>query len=136
MIAEILTGVFLVTVGSLIKGAVFPKPSAVCVADRGGMLTGAYSSGSASMGGYMAYGDQQPEQQAACGHDSYWKLQPMPQVEQPDREVRQTWNIYERGEEREDWQPERSVEHVQIIPTRHNVTNEFERIHEREFVGR
>ena len=32
-----------------------------------------------------------------------------------------------------DHAPSEPIEHVQIIPTRHNVTSEFERIHEREF---
>lgn len=32
-----------------------------------------------------------------------------------------------------DHAPSDPIEHVQIIPTRHNVTGEFERIHEREF---
>ena len=35
-----------------------------------------------------------------------------------------------------DHTPSEPIEHVQIIPTRHNVTNEFERINHKEWAGR
>ena len=114
------------------------QAQAVCTPSRGRTLTGMYSGqadyygGAASEGGYMA-GGYQVEIQPARGHDSYWENRPYPQVERQRPEVGQTWNIYERGPEHEDWQPETNIEHVQVIPGRHDVTREFEQLGRREW---
>ena len=113
------------------------QAQAVCTPSRGRTLTGAYSEqcnyygGAASEGGYI--GGYQVETQPARGHDSYWENRPAPQVERQRPEVGQTWNIYERGPEREDWQPEKSIEHVQVIPRRYDVTQEYEQQSRREW---